>query len=191
MVHFAEFIQRLNQTKELNIKVRDQLFEGIRKNKFDAAETFVSPGNRANSIYYIQSGIVRGAIEGPKEKATTWFKQEGDVVIPQGVFTQKSSEEYIYAVIKSTLLSISMSHIQKVMENNPELLELLLLLVDDKVKQGQQREKLLRISSAKDRYNYLFNHEAYILNRVPHYLIASYINVTKETFSRLHKGLSY
>lgn len=191
MLDFAEFIQRLHQTKSLNMKMKDLLFEGIRKNKLDAGETFVSPGNHPNSIYYIQSGVVRGAIEGPQEKLTTWFKQEGEIIIPQGVFTQKGSDEYVNAVIKSTLLSISLSHIYKVIGSHPELTALMLLLVDEKTKEGQQREKLLRFPAAKDRYNFLVKNESYILRRVPHYLIASYLNVTKETFSRLHKGLSY
>ena len=64
----AAFIQRLNRTKTLSIKLSNALMEGFRTNRFEAQETFLSPGNYAGSIYYIKSGLVRGAIEGPEEK---------------------------------------------------------------------------------------------------------------------------
>lgn len=191
MIDYTEFVQRLNRTKTLSSKAKDLLFEGVRNNRFDASETFVSPGNHANSIYYIQSGIVRGAIEGPKEKITTWFKQEGDIIIPQGMFLQQVSEEYISTVIKTNLLSVSLNHIYKVIVSYPEAAELLLLLADEKVMEGQNREKMLRFQAAKDRYNYIEKNEPFLLRRVPNFLIASYLNVTKETFSRIHKGLPY
>jgi CRP-like cAMP-binding protein len=67
----------------------------------------------------------------------------------------------------------------------------MVLLSNEKLMEGQYREKLLRIPSARDRYDFLAIHEDFVLKRIPHYLIASYLNVTKETFSRLNKGLAY
>ncbi|WP_454801381.1 Crp/Fnr family transcriptional regulator [Mucilaginibacter phyllosphaerae] len=191
MIEFAAFIQRLNQTKTLSNKLKDALFEGIHRNRFDASETFVSPGNYPGSIYFIQSGMVRGAIEGPQDKVTTWFKQEGDIIVPQGVFQQQPSREYISAITKTTLLSLSMNHLNKIIATYPEAMELLLLLINEKADEGLNRERMLRISGAKERYNYFIERESNVLKRVPHFLIASYLNVTKETFSRLNKGLSY
>jgi len=191
MTEFTAFIQRLNRTKPLSIKIGDALLEGMRRNRFDAQETFVSPGNYAASVYYVYSGIVRGAIEGTHEKVSTWFKQEGDIILPQGVFNQQASEEYISAVAKTTLLSLPIKHIQKVTESYPEINELMILLSSEKLNDGQYRERLLRIPAARERYEFLATHEDFILKRIPHYLVASYLNVTKETFSRLHKGLPY
>lgn len=191
MIDFAAFIERLNQTKPINNKLRDALFGGIHRNRFEGSETFVSPGNYPGSIYYIQSGLVRGSIEGPQDKITTWFKREGDIIIPQGILQQRPSEEYISAVMKTTLLSVSVNHLNKITQTHPEVNDLLLLLINEKANEGHYRERMLRITGARERYNYFLKSEAYVLNRVPHFLIASYLNVTKETFSRLNKGLSY
>lgn len=191
MTEFTAFIQRLNQTKSLSLKARDALFEGIRRNKFEASETFVSPGNHPNALYFIQSGIVRGAIESSQDKMTTWFKQEGELVIPQGIYSQNVSEEYVNTIIKTTMLSLSYSHLNKVIGSHPEIADLLLLLLEEKSMEGQYRERFLRMPTAKERYDYFLEHEGHILKRVPHFLIASYLNVSKETFSRLNKGLPY
>ncbi|MEZ2338329.1 MAG: Crp/Fnr family transcriptional regulator [Chitinophagaceae bacterium] len=192
MIDSAAFVQRLNRTKSITLKLANALMEGLRVNRFDAQETFISPGNLPSSLYFIQSGIVRGSIEGESDKMTTWFKQEGDIIIPQGLFNQRAGEEYISAVsAKTVLLALPINHIQKVLESYPEAKELFILLISETTLNGQYREKLLRISAAKDRYAFLSKHEDFILKRIPHYLIASYLNVTKETFSRLHKGLDY
>lgn len=191
MIDAAAFIQRLNRTKTISLKLSNTLIEGLRINRFEAQETFLSPGNYAGSIYYIQNGLVRGAIEGPIGKMTTWFKQENDLIVPQGLFNQQPSEEYLSAVSKTALLTLPYKHVQKVAQSFPETLELVLLLLAETVLASQYREKLLRIQAAKDRYNFLSENEGFILKRIPHNMIASYLNVTKETFSRLHKGLPY
>jgi CRP-like cAMP-binding protein len=165
--------------------------EGLRINRFDDQEFFVSPGNIAASIYFIQTGLIRGAIDGPKEKITSWIKKEGDIVIPNGLFNQQPSGEYIHSIAKTTLLSIPFTHIRKITDMFPEVGELVFLLILESVEEGLYRERLLRILKARDRYKHVLKHEDFIMKRISHYYIASYLNVTKETFSRLHKGLPY
>jgi CRP-like cAMP-binding protein len=135
--------------------------------------------------------MLRGSYEGKTEKVTTWFKQEDDLVIPEGILSGAPVDEYVTAIVKTTLFSISINHLQKIIATIPEMSELMLLLLEEKYNEGQNRERLLRLPTAKDRYNFIAANQDFILKRAPHYLIASYLNVTKETFSRLHKGLSY
>jgi CRP-like cAMP-binding protein len=191
MIDAAGFIQRLNRTKTLSLKLTNVLMEAFRTNRFEAQETFLSPGNYASSIYYIENGLVRGAIEGPAEKITTWFKQDGSLIIPQGLISQQPSGEYISAVTKISLIALPFKSLKTIGETMPEAMELLVLLVAETATEAQYREKLLRLPAAKDRYNFLSENEDFVLKRIPNYLAASYLNVTKETFSRLHKGLPY
>ncbi|QEC78854.1 Crp/Fnr family transcriptional regulator [Mucilaginibacter ginsenosidivorax] len=191
MIDAVGFIQRLNRTKTLSLKLTNVLMEAFRTNRFEAQETFLSPGNYASSIYYIENGLVRGAIEGSAEKITTWFKQNGSLIIPQGLINQQPSGEYISAVTKTSLIALPFKSLKTIGETIPEVMELLVLLVAETATEAQYREKLLRLPAAKDRYNFLSENEDFILKRIPNYLAASYLNVTKETFSRLHKGLPY
>lgn len=191
IMNTSAFIQRLNKTKILSIKLSNLLTEGMRINRFDANEIFLSPGSYPTAIYFIHSGIVRGSIEGHSEKITTWFKKEGDLILPVGLFNQQTSEEYLHAIVKTSVIQLPLKHINHVLENYPELRELWVLLLAELLAESNYREKLLRMPAAKDRYNYIAQNEDFVLKRVPHYMIASYLSVTKETFSRLHKGLSY
>ncbi|QEM04888.1 Crp/Fnr family transcriptional regulator [Mucilaginibacter rubeus] len=191
MIDSFAFIHRLNSIKIQSQRVTSALMEGLRINRFEPMEIFISPGNYAGSLYFIQEGIVRGAVDVGKEKATTWFKKEGDLIVPQGLFNQTTSDEYISAVLKTTLLTIPVIHIQKTLKTYPEVQELITLLINESASEAQYREKLLRIPSAKNRYDFLSEHEDYILKRIPHFMTASYLNVTKQTFSRINKGLDY
>ncbi len=191
MSDVAAFIQRLNQTKTISQKFGNALGEGIRTNRFEAQETFLSRGNHAGSIYFVQHGIIQGAIEGAIGKISIWFKQGGDLIVPQGLLNQVACDEYISSVSSATLQTLSVKHLQKLLPSFPELSVLLMLLQVGEAGSSHYREKMLRIPAAKDRYAYVAAKESFVVKRILHYMVASFLNVTKETFSRLHKGLAY
>lgn len=83
--------------------------------------------------------------------------------MPQGLFHQHASEEYITAITKTTLLAISTNHLRKVMVSFPQAADVVILIMEESLRQGQHRETMLHIPAAKDRYAFLAQHEPYIL----------------------------
>jgi len=59
MIDSAAFVKRLNRTKPVPVKLSSALMDGLRINRFEAQETFISPGNYPSSLYYIESGLSR------------------------------------------------------------------------------------------------------------------------------------
>ncbi|UOE47846.1 Crp/Fnr family transcriptional regulator [Mucilaginibacter sp. SMC90] len=185
------FIKRLADTKEISPAVIAAITEKARFNRYEALETILSPGHNPAAIYYIQSGIIRGAFEGEKDRITAWFQKEGELVIPPNLFNQTAGEEYIISVTKVEVITVPLIHILKVAEKYDEAATLMMMLSLEVSIAGRYRESLLRLSSARARYNLMKIKEPYLTLQIPHYLIASYLNITKETFSRIHKGLPY
>ena len=140
MIDQAAFIERLDRAKSLGLKAKAAIAEGIRTNRFEGQEVFLSPGNFANAIYFIQHGLIRGAIEGREGKLSTWFKQEGDLILPQGIFNQKPSEEYISAINRTVVSVLPLKHLRKVAESFPEVYELIIAMLSEYLKDGQYRE---------------------------------------------------
>lgn len=185
------FLERVNRTKAISLKLAESLTGSLTINRLEAGETFLSPGNYARGLYFIQNGLLKGSVEGAKGKVTTWFRRDGDLLLPQSLFNRQPSPEYVSTVTESTLYVLPLSQLQKLITAFPEAAELFLLMAWETIKLGQYREYLLRIPAAKDRFTYFVEHEGYLLKNTPHHLIASYLNVTRETFSRIHKGLAY
>jgi CRP-like cAMP-binding protein len=165
--------------------------QALRVNRLEAQEILLSPGHVPNAIYFIESGMIRGAVDGPNEKISTWFISEGNFLLPQNLFTKQPVDEYVSAIVNTTLLMLPISQLERIIADFPQMQELIILLQEDARRHAQYRERMLRIPAARDRYTYMANQEPVLLKRVPHYLIASYLNVTRETFSRLNKGLPY
>ncbi|MFD0795471.1 Crp/Fnr family transcriptional regulator [Mucilaginibacter litoreus] len=191
MIDRTAFINRINQFRPTSFKVTDAINQALRVNRLEAQEILLSPGHIPNALYYVESGMIRGAIDGPHEKISTWFIAEGGFLLPQNLFTRQPVEEYISAIVNTTLLVLPLTQLEKIMSEYTQAQDLILLLQEDARRQSQYREKLLRLPAARERYSYMAIHEAFLLRRVPHYLVASYLNVTRETFSRLNRGLPY
>lgn len=191
MIDSRAFIESISQIKIIPVKLAESLTASLMINRLEAGETFLSPGNHARGLYFIQNGLLKGSLDGTKGKITTWFRQDGDLLLPQSLFNRQDSLEYVSTVTESTLYVLPLSQLKKLMTAFPDAAELFLLMAWKAIRQGQYREYLLRIPAAKDRYNHFVEHEGYLLKQTPHHLIASYLNVTPETFSRIHKGLPY
>ena len=52
---------------------------------------------------------------------------------------------------------------------------------------NERREALLLTCSAEERYQWLLEHEAYLLDRVPQFHIASYLGMDAVSLSRLKR----
>ena len=191
LMNSEKFITVLNQISPLKKHLTDVLVSEMREIHFHARDILIHPGQIPAGLYFIDKGISRGYENGSKNKMSRWFRHEGELLILQGLFVQIQSEEYVEFVSSSTLLLVPVSILLKSIETVPGMSELCLALLEDSISKARKRELLLRIPEAKARYNFLAENESYLLREVPYHLIASYLNITKETFSRIHKGMRY
>jgi CRP-like cAMP-binding protein len=191
MTDRTAFINRINQLRSVSFRLTDVMSQALRVNRLEAQEILLSPGHVPNALYYVESGMIRGAVDGLNEKISTWFIAEGDFLLPQSLFTKQPVDEYVSAIVKTTLLILPLTQLERIIAEFPQAQELIILMQEDARRQAQYRERMLRIPAARDRYAYMAGHEPNLLRRVPHYLLASYLNVTRETFSRLNRGLPY
>jgi CRP-like cAMP-binding protein len=191
MIDRTAFTNRINELRPVSFKLTDVMSQALRVNRLEAQEILLSPGHLPNALYYVESGMIRGASDGPNGKISTWFMAEGAFLLPPSLFTKQPIDEYISAIVKTTLLVLPLIQLERILTEFSQAQELIILMQEDARRHAQYRERMLRIPAARDRYLYMANQEPFLLRRVPHYLIASYLNVTRETFSRLNRGLPY
>jgi CRP-like cAMP-binding protein len=118
------------------------------------------------------------------------FGRENEYLAQYDSFlTRTPSAGNIDALEDCELINLSYDDIQKLYESFPvferfgrKVAEMLFIMI------SSQTNRLLTLSP-EERYQQLQEEQSYILQRVPQYMIASYIGITPEHLSRLRKRL--
>lgn len=104
--------------------------------------------------------------------------------------TRQPSTGNIDALEDCVLINLSYESMQALYQSHPvferfgrKIAEMLFIMV------AYQTNRLLTLTP-EERYNELLQKQSHILQRVPQYMIASYIGITPEHLSRIRKKLS-
>ncbi len=153
----------------------------VRKKKF-----ILKHGHICSNIYFIQKGLVRCFYEKGDKEISSWFMNEGDVIISvQSFFNQSISYESIQALEDSILHYISYRDLQYSYENFPEFNFIGRVLTEKYYKLSEERLYAIRMKRAAEKYHNLLLDFPQLLQRIPLKYIASYLGLTEETLSRI------
>lgn len=98
---------------------------------------------------------------------------------------QKSAQLNITALEKTTYLAISFDNKELLLRKHPELERMFRILVQKHLASFQERIFNNFALTAEERYEILQQKRPQLFQRVPQYLIASYLGVTPEFLSRM------
>ena len=144
------------------------------------------PGQVADKIYFVERGLVRGYWLNEGHEHTAWFMKEGDFVLsPVSFYTQSPSNEYIDLLEETTLHSISRARLNKLYQDYPAFNEVGRILTESYYVQSEQRTGTLRLADAASKYAYFQRAYPGLISRVSLKLVASFLNLSPETLSRL------
>lgn len=184
MVHFLQFIKSLNL---LPIQEQDQLIKTFEYEEVKKGTLILTPGKRAQYLYFIESGLVRTYFISDKgmDMTTSFFKEHEVVTSADSFFNQSISKIGIEALEDVELMRISFKSLEQLSIEFPEL---------DKVKFdfllfffNKNNERLMSTISlpAIERYKILLEEVPEILNRAPLGHIATFLGISRETLSRI------
>ncbi|WP_222843716.1 Crp/Fnr family transcriptional regulator [Flagellimonas flava] len=102
---------------------------------------------------------------------------------------QKPSIYNIQAIEKTTLLQIRYDSFQKMLEQIPKLERFFRIILENYIGSLQRRIILNNVLDAEQRYLDFLENYPKIAEKVPNYLIASYLGITAEFLSRIRKKI--
>ncbi len=144
------------------------------------------PGSRQRCIYLIKKGVVRSYVMEGNRQITTWINEENELVAPgRTLGLELPSIEYLQALETTELCGIDYEHIEYMFEHYPVANKIGRILLEENYRGAEQRAYLARISSATKRYQRFIELQPSLLNRIPLKYIASYLNMSLETLSRI------
>ena len=189
----AALIQEIKKHIDLTTEDEELITTAFRFKKVRRNQVLVQPPDIAIYEHFVVSGcLVQYYLDDNGIQHTLLFAPEGWWTTDLPSFlTAQEAKYHIEALEDSELLIISKQLLDKLLVKIPSLNNFFRVLYQNAVM--AQEERLLNVLSTKVEERYLRFVKKYpqLQNRIPQYLIASYLGVTPEFFSkvksRIHK----
>lgn len=155
--------------------------------EYAARELIVEGGGSARYFYLVVSGVqMLYFISGAGEKVVLGFSFAGNISGAYDAFvTQRPSKLFLEALTPSEMLAIHRTDFEELFIRFPELFEWRALNIESLLFGRLSREVEMMTNTAKERFDAFVARCPPELLQIPQKYLASYLNMTPETFSRL------
>ena len=148
-------------------------------------------GRVATECYFNVKGLVRCYYLIDGEEKTTQFYTEGDSICSLTSYLQRTpAPHYLACIETSTLAVLSYEKEQELFQRFPKFESLCRLSMESNFGDHQHRMDHYLITSPEQRYLHLQATQPALVNRVPQYLLASYLGIKPESLSRIRKRVA-
>ena len=154
--------------------------------KFAKGDVVLPEGEVCRHMFFVDSGMVRQYYYKGGRDITEHFSYEGRIVVCiESFFKQEPSRLIVEALENSRLYGIPYDALHKLADENREIELLFRRIVEHALISSQVYADSQRFENATVRYLRLLNTEPEILLRAPMLHIASYLQMSPETLSRV------
>lgn len=150
-------------------------------------ELLVTQGQTSHGTFFVNKGCLRiFFIDGEGQEATRYFAFEDQFATALVSFiTGEPSEELIQAVEPSDLLYISHDDFYRLLDVIPQWEKFYRYYLEKAYVNNTRRLKSFLIQDATEKYRLLLEQDPIIVQRLSNKMVASYLNISQETLSRL------
>lgn len=153
-------------------------------------EHFLQPGQRARSVAFIETGLIRHYYLKDGNAHSVHFYQEGSMFTDMhSLLTGRPSRYYFDVLEDSRLLLIAQDDLNWLYAQSPVWDRFGRLMMQRQVMVVQEMKNALVFDSPEERYQQLVRQKPRLLERVPQHMIASYLGITPVHLSRIRRHL--
>lgn len=158
---------------------------------FDSDDHMVRCGEYSDTLYLLDSGLVRLYYVTPdgKERNKAFYRAGQITGAVSAAMTRTTAPFSIQCLEPVAAVCCSFSALSGATKHHPGLAGLNRELLSEAFIRNEQREAMLLTCNAEQRYQWLLNNEADLLQRVPQFHIASYLGIDAVSLSRLKKKI--
>lgn len=166
----------------------EAFFECCSLEHFKRGDLLVAEEMECNCLYFILQGFCSCYYVKDGKEYVLNFSQEGDFcLLPHSFLGGNKSLLNIKAMKKTMALCLRLEDFERLGENYPDFVKLFYHVLKGLVIKYEEREYRIRSNDAEGRIVYYQNiHELqHLLQHVPQYCVASWLNMTPETFAKI------
>ena len=154
--------------------------------RFAKNEKILSEGETCENIYWIVKGLVRQYYYKNGKELTEYMATENTIVMCiESLFGEQPSRLQIMAIEPTILYCLPKAKLEAVAMKSVNIQILYRKILEESLILSQIHADMLRFESAIDRYQKLVKRSPQLVLRAPLVYIASYLQMTPETLSRV------
>jgi CRP-like cAMP-binding protein len=154
--------------------------------KFAKGEIVLAEGDTCQNIYWIVKGLLRQYYYKNNKELTEYMAAENTIMMSiESLFKEKPSMQIIQALEPTLIYAMPKAELEAVAMRSVNIQILYRKILEESLIISQQRADMLRFESAQDRYQKLVKSAPQLVLRAPLVYIASYLQMTPETLSRV------
>jgi CRP-like cAMP-binding protein len=158
--------------------------------KFAKGETILGEGDVCRYIYWIVKGLVRQYYFKNGKELTEYMATENTICMSiESLFREEPSSQVMQALEPTILFALPMHELEAVSMKSVNIQMLYRKILEESLIISQHRADMLRFESAQDRYRRLVKETPQLILRAPLVYIASYLQMTPETLSRVRNSV--
>ena len=163
----------------------------IQPKKYQKGDIILNEGDICNCLFYIEKGFIRQHYLKHDKDVIEHLACEKDVVwCIDSYFNREPTHLMMDAVENSVLWEIPRDIMEELSDANGDIAYLYRSFFENSLMLSQLKADILRFESANDRYARLQQHFPEITRRAPLTMIASYLQMTLETLSRVRVSIA-
>jgi CRP-like cAMP-binding protein len=170
---------------ELGILLSYARFSQLKKN-----DLLIGIGEVENQVHFIVEGVTRSFFFAGEKEISFEFYFSGSFISAYASFLSRTPTEHaIEAFTPLTLISVNHEDLMALYAQSRRFEQVGRILTEAQFKKSSDRVKDLLSLSATERYAKLLNAHPQYVQQIPLKYLASYLNITPESLSRIRKTM--
>lgn len=159
--------------------------------KFAKGQMILREGEICKALFYIDKGLVRQFYLKKGKEVTEHMAVEGSIVMCiESLFKEEPSYLQAEAIEPVHIYALPKKRLEEVALHNVNIQLLYRKILEESLINSQIHADLVRFETAKDRYQKMCKLSPQITLRAPLVYIASYLQMTPETLSRVRSSVA-
>jgi len=170
----------------------DEIKNIFKVQKIPAKTTLLESGDVSKYQYIVSKGCLRLFIikEDGSEVTVQFFFENQTVASMESAFTGKPGRMYLESIEDSEVIVVRLKDWDELFQRYPEFDKVMIRFLKKRLLYYADLYTSFIINTPEQRYEKLLNETPEIIERVPHYYIASYLGITPVSLSRIRSRLS-
>ncbi len=168
----------------------DGIYSELKAKVFQKKELLLKENTICKYYYFILKGVVRSYYIDQKgnEKITQFAIDNWWVTHMESFIREAPSTQYLQALEETTVLYLSKETLEKLYLKYPKLERSFRIITENMLIASLRKSDIFLQMRSKERYTNFAKTFPHFMQRVPQYMIASYLEITPEYLSELRRN---